>query len=289
MKLALGTAQFGSAYGVTNKTGQVKAQEVHEILKSAKQAGIDTVDTAVAYGESESVLGAAGLNGLKVVTKLPSIPGDLSDVRAWIREQVNYSLARLKAPQLYGLLLHRSQQLVGEAGEPVVLALEELKAEKKVEKIGVSIYSPVELEGVTKSCSIDLVQAPINLLDRRLKNSDWLSRLKILGIEIHARSVFLQGLLLMPPNTHPTKFLKWQSYWERWHNWLSKNPSITPVQACLQFVLKQPEIDRVVVGVDSHQQLLQLVQAIQEPVSVPFPDLCCSDEMLLHPSNWERL
>lgn len=288
MRIALGTVQFGLPYGIANQTGQVDQSAAESILVRARQHGVDTVDTAIAYGESESVLGVIGIDNFKVVTKLPAVPECCSDVTAWVRAQCLGSLDRLRLDSIYGLLLHRSQELVGPSGGALVKALEGMKADGLVKKIGVSVYSPAELETVIPVCDIDLIQAPFNLLDRRLSMSGWLTKLHSEGIEVHTRSAFIQGLLLMREENIPPKFSRWNYIWRAWHDWLDKS-STSPAQACLAFVLGFPEIDKVVVGVDNALQFDQIMDTAVPVPCLDFPELSCADEQLINPSNWNRL
>lgn len=290
VKLALGTAQFGLPYGIANQSKQqISREEAGRILALARESGIDTLDTAIAYGDSEACLGEIGTNGFKIVTKLPALPDGVTDIGAWVNAQIHASLCRLKVDSVYGLLLHRSEQLVGPQGRPMVQALERLKAEGVVQKIGVSIYAPQELDVITESCSIDLVQAPLNLIDRRLVTSGWLQRMNDCGIEIHVRSTFLQGLLLMSRTAIPAEFERWSGIWEAWHDGLSRSGT-TATAACLQYPLSMPQISRVVVGVDNTAQLRELI-AIAETRSTPqdWSALLCEDEQLINPSKWSTL
>ena len=133
----------------------------------------------------------------------------------------------------------------------------------------------------------DLVQAPFNIIDRRLHTSGWLVRLYQLGIEVHTRSVFLQGLLLMECATRPEFFRRWQLLWDHWCDWLA-DQSVTPVQACLGFVLLQPEISRVVIGLDSLIQLQGILADVDTPLVMPPDTLMCEDINLINPSRWEK-
>ncbi|MBU2538882.1 MAG: aldo/keto reductase [Proteobacteria bacterium] len=288
MKLALGTVQFGLDYGIANQTGQVTRPEAKKMLQLAAANGIDTLDTAIAYGESETCLGEVGVQDFKVVTKLPPVPVDCTDISDWVQEQVLASLDRLGAGAVYGLLLHRSDQLLGGIGKKLYRALQALKDKGVVQKVGISIYSPHELETIPKHVRLDLVQAPFNLIDRRLYTTGWLSRLKNDGVEVHSRSVFLQGLLLMSKVAMPPKFAPWSELWERWFKWLSVY-DVSPVQACLAFPLGFPEIDRVVVGADNINQLEQIIGFAGSRPAVELPDLHCDAEDLVNPSRWSRL
>lgn len=288
-RLALGTAQFGLAYGISNAAGQVPRAEARAMLGMARAGGMDTVDTAAAYGDSEACLGEAGTRDLKVVTKLPPMPAGCTDPASWVEQQFDASLRRLGRSTVHGLLLHRPAQLLEPGGAGLWAAMVRLKEQRRVARLGVSIYAPQELQAVTSAFRLDLVQAPLNLVDRRLCASGWLGRLHDEGVEVHARSAFLQGLLLMPPDQLPTRFRRWSGLWARWHEWLGRS-GVPAVRACLAFVLAQPEVDRVVVGAESCSQLRDILAAAASDARVgELPDLGCDDQDLVDPSRWERL
>ena len=288
VRLALGTVQLGLPYGIANKTGQVSLSEVEDLLDFARSSGIELLDTAVAYGESESLLGEIGVDGFHVVTKLPAVPENGRDISGWVEQQVHSSLRRLRLPRLYGLLLHAPAQLLEADGAKLSVGLEEMRRQGLVEKIGISIYSPNELEAIFPLFPLGMVQAPLNLVDRRLVETGWLQRLRSEGVEIHVRSVFLQGLLLMPLQEIPHKFARWTPLWEAWHSWLRKT-GISPQAACLNFARSFAEIDRVIVGVDSLSQLQDLVGAVNATEPTDWPRIASSDAELVNPSLWNRL
>ncbi|MEI6333191.1 MAG: aldo/keto reductase [Methylococcaceae bacterium] len=287
-RLALGTVQFGLPYGIANQSGQVARSEVKTMLHLASVNGIDTLDTAIAYGESETCLGEVGTQGFKLVTKLPALTDNCADINTWVQQQFAASLSRLGVTAVYGLLLHRSEQLLDPKGMALYKALQDLKDSGQVQKIGVSIYAPGELAELMPQFHFDLVQAPFNLVDRRLYNTGWLQRLKGSGVEIHTRSAFLQGLLLMAQADIPCKFAPWSGLWQTWHRWLTEN-DVSAVQACLAFPLSFPEIDRVVIGADSVSQLAQIVSAASSQNNGDLPDLQCADEKLINPAQWPAL
>lgn len=285
MKLALGTVQFGLEYGVANREGRVSMEAAAAIVRQARLAGMDTLDTAASYGDSEARLGTIGVADWRVVSKLPAVPDACDDVAAWVASMARESVARLNVPALHGLLLHRPEQLLAPGDERLFRALQQLKWDGVVGKIGVSIYEPSELDAIWGRFPCDIVQAPFNLLDRRLVTSGWLERLAGDGVEVHVRSVFLQGLLLMPSAGRAPAFGRWSSLWEGFDAWIAQG-GVTPVEACLRDALTVPGISRVVVGVDSVQQLTEILAAADGPVS-PLPDtLRTEDPDLLNPARW---
>lgn len=292
MKLSLGTVQFGLTYGIANQSGQVSLEQACEVVALARANGIADLDTAIAYGDAEARLGQIGVQGFRVVTKLPPLPDALSievtDAGMWAKAHLAASLQRLGVSSVYGLLLHRPADLLSHHGKALLKALQDLRAEGLVQKLGVSIYAPHELESLMPLGRWDLVQAPFNLIDRRLQTSGWLQRLKQDGTEIHTRSAFLQGLLLMPRSAIPSKFAPWTELWDKWHNWLACH-SVTAVQACLAYPLAFAEVDRVVVGADNKSQLEQLIGAALSVAPDALPDLGCDDENLINPARWSQI
>jgi aryl-alcohol dehydrogenase-like predicted oxidoreductase len=284
-RVALGTVQFGLSYGVANQVGQVSRASAKAMLELAAGHGVDTLDTAIAYGESEACLGEAGTGRFKVVSKLPALPDGCTAVDAWVQEQLALSLARLGACSLYGLLLHRPDQLLEAGGAALYRALQRLKETGQVEKIGISIYDPRQLDILLPPHKFDLVQAPLNLVDRRLHASGWLQRLKDEGVEVHTRSAFLQGLLLMPKPAIPARFAPWTELWDRWHAWLASH-ELSAVQACLAYPLSLAGVSRVVVGADSVGQLSEILLAGAAGSCHDFPDLQCDAEDLINPARW---
>lgn len=290
-RLALGTAQFGLAYGIANQKGKVSCDQVAQILRVAKTAGVDTLDTAIAYGDSEARLGEIGVQEWKVITKLPSLPSQnpsIRSIRHWVYDLCSASCERLKVQKVYGLLLHRPMDLLEPHGSEIYTALKELQVEGKVEKIGVSIYAPEDLEALYPQFSFGIVQAPFNGLDQRIVRSGWLARLKSEGVEVHARSIFLQGLLLMRPESRPTQFARWSHLWNRFHNWLRES-KLTPLQACLGCALYERGFDRIIVGVDSLSHLQEILNTLQTDLPSWPVDLVSDDLDLIHPSRWETL
>jgi aryl-alcohol dehydrogenase-like predicted oxidoreductase len=284
-RLALGTVQFGMRYGVANRGGQVAAADARLILARARASGMDTLDTAAAYGASEATLGGIGVTDWIIVSKIPAVPADCADVRAWVRASVTATLERLRVPRLGGLLLHSPMQLRGPNGRAIHAALRQLREEGLAARIGISVYGPEELDALIGSFDIDLVQAPFNILDRRLATTGWLGKLRAAGIEVHVRSLFLQGLLLMKAAQRPQEFARWQGLWKLWDHWLTSS-GVTAVQACVAFAATHPQVHRAVVGVDSLQQLEEILSALTV-ADIELPrELACEERDLIDPSRW---
>ena len=285
-KLALGTAQFGLAYGLANATGQVSSDTIEQLLKVASEFNITMLDTAIAYGDSEQVLGLHNLAKFEITSKLPAVPLGCLNVEEWIVEQTVSSLKRLRTDKLNDLLLHRPDQLLESNGEKIYKSMLRLKEQGMVDKIGVSVYGPDELSELIKRFDFDVIQAPMNILDRRMENTGMLKQLKKTGVAIHIRSAFLQGLLLMPSEKIPVYFTPWASLIKQYHHWLNQQ-GISPLQACLSYLNQYSDIDKIIVGVDSIWQLKQIAAAIDTPIT-DIPDCLQSvDEGLINPSRWQ--
>jgi aryl-alcohol dehydrogenase-like predicted oxidoreductase len=284
-RLALGTVQFGLPYGVANSQGRISFNEIEKILNYAQLSGVDTLDTAIAYGDSEEILGKIGVDSFRIISKLPSIPNNIN-IGEWIEESVYNSSQRLKIPRLYGLLLHDPKQLLDSEGDEIFEAINNLKKNGLVDKLGISIYSPEELDDLCVKFSFDLVQAPFNILDRRLEESGWLLKLKAMNVEVHVRSIFLQGLLLMDSSERPLYFSRWNYLWKNWENFLCDN-HLSNLQACLNHTMSNHAVDRIIVGVDSLYHLQEIIYASKYYHSQQDKNLSCDDLDLINPSYWK--
>lgn len=286
-KIALGTVQFGVPYGIANTTGLVPVSEVEKILELSLSFGIEVLDTAINYGRSETILGQIGVERWKIISKLPSIPEGCVDILGWVRMEVEQSLLRLRVSMLHGLLLHNPSDLVGTNSSSLISALMNLKSAGLVEKIGISVYRPNEIEAAKVVSSLDIVQAPLNLIDQRLVRSGWLDKLANDGTDIYVRSAFLQGLLLMDPASRPPYFSRWNDLLGRWDNWLSVN-KMSAIDACLAYCFQFPGIQNVILGIDSVSQMQGILESLNHHKS-KFPDfMFLDDPMLIEPFNWSR-
>ncbi|TGM95891.1 aldo/keto reductase [Leptospira yasudae] len=287
-KLTLGTVQFGVPYGIANKSGQINLKEASAIVDLARSKGIHTIDTAMTYGESEETLGKIGVADFLVITKLPAPPNGLSDFKSWVKTSVYKSLERLDISFIEGLLLHRSDLLYSSYHEELIFAVEELKREGILKKFGISIYSSDEVHLDLLKSIVDIVQAPVNIIDRTIFETGLFADLKKRNIEIHARSIFLQGLLLLTRDQRPKKFDKWDHIWSKYDHWLEIH-GISRLSACLSFVKSFSDLDKIIFGVDSVDHLSEILLNYKSELKIVFPeDLSSQDRDLIHPSNWSK-
>lgn len=281
MKLALGTAQFGLDYGISNTAGKVSDHELQQILRVAADMGITLLDTAQAYGDAEFRLGLMTTESFQVISKLT--PGTTA---ATAQTAVYRSLQQLRQPRLYGLMLHRTQDYSAELWQELQL----MQAAGFIGKLGISVYTPEELdEWYAHNPLPSLVQLPANLLDQRFLRSGWLDRLKDAQCEIHVRSVFLQGLLLMPPAQRPPRFSRFNAHFDLFDALVQQHGRLNLALA-IQYAM--PQIDRFVIGCCSAAELSDIVKACQQAPALNTSELASlrSDEIqLLNPALWGQL
>lgn len=277
-RLGIGTVQFGQAYGVSNTHGQVPRTDVKLILELAARSGVSLLDTAANYGEAEAVLGGNDLNPFRIVSKTCGLQHGLHGVIARVRESVQ----TLGAVDL--LLVHSVKDLLGPSGTTLWRALQALKAEGIIGGIGISAYVADDPVALAERFRPDAMQLPFSLLDQRLLHDGSLTRLKSLGVEIHARSLFLQGLLFM---SQPPQKLEAAGPMLELVRARIAAAGATPLAAALGFVLSRPEIDVAVVGMTGLGQLREIVSTMLAPLPQMDWQACAlKDERILTPSLW---
>ncbi len=290
MKIGLGTAQFGLDYGVSNLQGMTRQDGVRAILSQAAAAGVRVVDTAPAYGVAEQVLGECGVRepAFQIVTKVPPLSrGDVQQPPASrMRSSLLDSLASLRVESVYGLLLHDAQDLLGPDAALIYGALKELRTEGLVQRIGISVYTADQIDAVLRRYDLDLIQLPLNVLDQRLLQGGQLDQLKARGVEIHVRSIFLQGLLLMEVADLPVYFSPVRDHLTRYRADCQRH-GLSALQAALAFVHALPQVDTLVCGVNSGTQLQEILEAAS--ISTDTSWMCSyalRDPAILNPSLW---
>ena len=291
MKYILGTAQFGLNYGVSNTSGKIKRDEIQKILKYAIDAGVQYLDTANIYGESETKIGTFSelSNNFNIITKTTTFREKIKTNKKvkLIHDEFLKSLTKLSRQNVYALLIHDPMLILSEDGAEVFNALNKLKNLGLVEKIGVSVYTFNELEEILSLYSIDIVQFPLNVFNQSFGNSKYLKELKKKGIELHARSIFLQGLLLMSSDKLNFYFNPIKKKYTEYEKMLS-NEKITKLQGALNYIKQFNELDGIVFGVQNHTELKEIIEALNlKTISLPFKDFAIEDESFNNPSNWK--
>ena len=290
-RVVLGTVQIGLNYGISNQSGLMRLDEATSLISTAYTRGCRTLDTAEAYGNSEQRLGEIGVDRFEVISKLTHLPADCDNLERHVYTSVKAMLSRVNVRMFEGVLLHNPQELLALTSKQVKqtrAGFKRLKEEGLIRTCGVSVYTPLELIEVSKRFESDLVQLPSCPLDLRWFNSGLVQKLRAQGVEIHVRSVFLQGLLLMNLEEVPAYFSPWRNLLRQWHEWTC-DLNLSPLQASLQITLHNPMFDKLVLGAQSRSELDQQLDIITTPISdIPSPDFGTIDEAFLNPSLWKK-
>ncbi len=281
--LIIGTANFSSNYGLKHKNKAINNKKKKNIISFIKKKKINFFDTSQEYSDSESFLGRQNIRNIKVITKIIFKKKKISE--KYVEKLINKSLKNLKVKTLYALLFHNPKQLIGTKGKKIFSFLRKQKRIGKIKKIGVSLNSPDEINIFYKKLPIDIVQLPLNVFDQRLIHLGWLDKLRKKNIEIHVRSVFLQGLLLMKKSKIPNYFKKFEQNLKEWNTWALKN-KINKIDACLNFVLNN-KIDKIVVGIDEKKHLKKILSFKKSVKDLNYSKLTCNDLKLIYPKLWK--
>ena len=284
-RLSLGTAQWGTTYGLTNARGELTDCEVTEIVSAALAAGVTAADThrttdpKQGYGRAQARL-RPWARDFRITTKIYG----RSEVP--ISEQLALSLTDLDITAVHACLVHDWALLSGDERRSTARALEAVRASGEATKVGVSAYGEAEVASAIEHFeSLDVVQVPASVVDQRLVKSAVLQALSESGAEIQVRSIFLQGLLLEP---RATASLAAHPDIRRFHLFCEAN-GIAPLTACLSFIKSLEWATQVVVGVTGADELKQVADTwAQVPLTADWAELASSDTALVDPRLWSR-
>lgn len=284
-RICLGTVQFGTDYGIANKAGKPSTDMVFDILDYARSAGIRLLDTASDYGNSESLIGkyiAARKADFKIITKMAAAKNN-SDAEKNYRA----TLEKLHQPRIYGYLV-RSTDL-DEYGK-IRKHLETLREKQLVEKIGVSLYKTGELDYLLDSrLPFDIIQVPYSIFDQRF--DEYFPVLKKMDVEIYSRSAFLQGLFFLDEDRIAENFTAASTQMAGLRRLSAENDIPIPA-LCLCFAALNSSIDKIVIGVDSTEQIKTNMESLgyMDRVNNIYNELKAlklEDEEILLPYNWK--
>jgi aryl-alcohol dehydrogenase-like predicted oxidoreductase len=280
-KLILGTVQFGLNYGINNAQGKPEKENVFQILSYAYESGIRYLDTAELYGNAHDLIGEFHkLNPAKkfeIITKFPH------EFESSLDDKIYTYLDQLGVSHLHAILFHSYDSYVKHRSE--------LNGKiNKVVKIGVSVYTNAQMEDVINDANIDIIQLPFNLFDNKNLRGEFLKKAKEKNKIIHTRSAFLQGLFFMKKDS-PNKI---RAKLEKELNIIfdiSLKYSISLGSLALNYCLRQPNIDGVLIGVDSLAQLKENISYAVSDISDEYVrdinTIRINDVELLNPSLWK--
>lgn len=283
-ELGLGAAQFGLDYGVSNPRGRVPEDEVRLILDTAAVNQVAVVDTAPAYGDSERVLGQSWPfpSPFRVVTKTLPIAEGLDRVTTRARR----SLEKMGLSRGHAILVHSAEDLLGPDGPELWDRLQALKDEGLFQKIGVSCYGTDEPVHLARRFRPDLIQLPCSLLDQRPSRDGTMRALADLGVEIHLRSIFLQGLLFLDRDQLPPALADAGPRLSRIRRALAE-AGTDPLQAALAYAQTRAEASAVIIGVTSAAELRAILAASAAPVpELDWAALALDHPLALDPRRW---
>lgn len=300
--LALGTVQLGTPYGVANSTGLPDEAEAVALIRAAVEAGVRTIDTARAYGDSERRIGLAfprGAPDLEIVTKLDpmtQVPADAPASTAVAAAQTSLATSRhlLRRERLDTVLLHRPHHRTSWKGA----VWDFLRIERDrgaIGRIGISVQTPAEAIAALDDADVNHLQLPFSILDSRWHAAGVVDRLAARHeITVHVRSVFLQGLLAGAPlacwppipGFNPTVLIDQLKFLAT----TFKRDSVSDL--ALAYVRAQNWIDATVIGLETRVQLSAnlalfkkstLTGNEQDAIRM---DLRSLPERLLDPTSW---
>ncbi|VXC13246.1 Predicted oxidoreductase [Flavobacterium sp. 9AF] len=282
MKLALGTVQFGLKYGISNNKGVPTDSDLKAIFHTSIANNICTFDTAIAYGNAEERISNFLPFHADIISKFPK-----TDSKSELETIILNSISRLKRDNLYGFMAHNGDFLIENPQLWEVLV--KLKQENKIQKIGYSLYTTEQLEHLlTLKLIPDIIQIPFSLLDQKF--GPYFKDLKSKGVEIHCRSVFLQGLYFLDLNALPEKIVPLKNELFQLRQ-IAKKYEINMNDLALNFAYTNSYIDKVVIGVENAIQLEENILSIQNWKSNDFifeeiNAIQVMHKELLNPVNW---
>lgn len=286
-RLVLGTAQLGMLYGIANRTGKPDFQTAKKMIEIAWQSGVRFFDTAQAYGDAEKVLGVCFENlairdQAKVILKIH--PGLENASYQVIADEIKASIKKLGVPKLYAALLHRGEWLKNwrQKYEP---ALGLLKHEGLVDHFGVSIYEEEEVEMAFGIDALTIIQLPFNLFDQRALKQNWFERAEQLSKEVHVRSIYLQGLLLMDPESLSRAMQFTQRDLTRFVRFCSEHGK-SQKEVAFRFAWRRSRNAKVVIGAERPEQISDNLEMVKNSTDeqIDFEEVL--DRRINNPSLW---
>ncbi len=278
-RIIIGSANFTQKYGADPI--KVNIIENKKILKLAKKNNIYEIDTAEAYLKSKNIFQNLDKK-FNFFTKF--LPDNKWTSLEFCEKKLENHFKKLNNNKIEALFLHDFKILLTKNGKKIFKNLEILKGRNYFKKIGLSIYETTCLNNLTSNFNFDIVQCPFNILDKRILTTGWFDKLKSKNIEIHARSIFLQGLLVNKSIYKKNYFKKWKTFFTKWFDNLD-NKNISPIDYCLSDLLNY-DFDKIIIGINNSKNLEEIInfKTINKNKMINFS---ISDKKLIDPRNWK--
>jgi len=286
-KIIIGTANFQKKYGINEKN--TKKKDIIELLNFGRKKKIFQVDTSPSYEKAENILGEFSKHKFKIYTKIPKLRKNIrsNQIENHIFSQVSQSLKNLKQKKISCIFIQNAKALKSQKGKLIYKTLLSLKKKKKIKKIGISIYDLRLIDFIIKNYRFDVVQAPLNILDQRLIKDGWLKKLKKNKIEVHVRSLFLQGVLFLNSKKLPKKLFRLKKIWRKL-DIIKKENSLSNIQLALIPFINNPLIDGFIMGFERKSQLNEVLELNKKKVDF-IPKINFNRYSLIDPLKWLKL
>ncbi len=296
-RLILGTVQLGMHYGIANFTGRPSFSEAQNLINMATAHGIHYYDTAQHYAESEKTLGQClaaqeKCFSPKVITKISLC--EEHENPQFFQASVNKSLQALQSTQLFCLMLHNEQHLHLLQGT-IEKNIIDICRKNNISHLGCSVYTPEKALEALQHSHISVVQIPASIFDRRFEEAGVFKLAQKLQKKLHIRSVFLQGLLLMPPKKIPAKLQPLSLYVQKFHE-ICRQEQYSPAALALAWALRRWPHSSIIFGVETCAQLqanLKGLEDIAQNLHMPWESLDAihvpQKAHYLNPSKWKDL
>ena len=283
-KISIGTANFQKKYGFY-KNSRIRDYELKKIISNLKQKKIKDIDTAISYKNVDDLLGRSKIKSLRIYSKIPKLPKDCKNIKNWVDDQVSKSKKKLKIKKFEGFYFHNPSDLLSKQGAELYENLKRLKKNGMVKKIGISIYEFSMFEKINKNFRIDMIQIPLNILDRRINLKKISKIAKKEKIELHVRSIFLQGILLKEKNQIPSYFNKWSKILSKWNKWCLDN-KLSKLQACINFIFNNEIADKIIIGIRNSKEFEEIIKCVERKSKKYPKNIFSKDLGLIDPRRW---
>ena len=283
MKLVLGTANLSKIYSLRQKRIINKKYVIKQIYLSIRK-GINFFDTAPSYGNSEKYLGEVNKK-IKIITKISIIKKD--KIKESMNDSVNLSLKNLNRKYLDYLIIHDIEFFKKNNPKKIYKHLTNLKKKNLCKKIGFSVYTPSDIEFICKFGIPDVLQIPLSIFNRSFEKLRILKILKKKGVEIHARSIFMKGFLLMDNSELPNYLKKYKKLHLNFQNWCNRH-QVSQLEACINYIRNNTYVSKIIIGIDNVEELKEIIKFFNKNKKIFPKKIHSNDNNLIDIRKWKK-